>query len=124
MKRPFRLLLGGLLAVSLLAQAPPTSDALDGKIVEQITVQGLHKVKESNVLSQMMSQVGKQKAERVSSRKEDRPDVEVGRKVGHVPALSQVGRERSKTSERSYDPSRREGSRPNKADGHIFCEGP
>jgi outer membrane protein assembly factor BamA len=52
------LLLGGLLAVSLLAQAPPTSDALDGKIVEQITVQGLHKVKESNVLSQMMSQVG------------------------------------------------------------------
>ena len=46
--------------MTLWAQSPQGLDALDGKVVEQILVQGLRKVQEPVVLRQMKSKVGEQ----------------------------------------------------------------
>src|ERR1035438_8229814 len=54
----FRLLLAALLLAPLVAETPPGSVALEGKTIQQIVVQGLHKVPEATVLHEMKSQVG------------------------------------------------------------------
>lgn len=53
-----RFIVIGLLAAPLVAQVTTSAADLEGKPVGQILVQGLNKVQESTVLTQMMSKVG------------------------------------------------------------------